>query len=148
METTATALVVRLEPVAGDDGRPGGPVRARWSSAGHPPPVLVGADGTTTLLDGHDPDLLLGLDSGAPRSEGSVELEPGATLLLYTDGLVERRGEHLDEGLERLREQLGHLVAGPGRGGGDRTDLSRLCDEVLDRMVPDGREDDATTSRS
>lgn len=142
VETTATALVVRLEPVTGDDGRPGGPVRARWSSAGHPPPVLVGADGTTTLLDGHDPDLLLGLDSGAPRSEGSVELEPGATLLLYTDGLVERRGEHLDEGLERLREQLGHLVAGPGRGGGARTDLSRLCDEVLDRMVPDGREDD------
>ena len=138
VETTATVLVVRLDPV----GSPGSSVRARWSSAGHPPPVLVAGDGTTTLLDTHESDLLLGWDADSARAEGVVDLAPGATLLLYTDGLVERRGEHLDVGLERLREELGSLVAGPGRGGGARTDLSLLCDEVLERMVPGGREDD------
>ncbi|MGV3563734.1 MAG: SpoIIE family protein phosphatase [Nocardioides sp.] len=138
VETTATVLVVRLDPVA----EPGTPVRARWSTAGHPPPVLVDGDGTTTLLDAHEPDLLLGWDDASPRAEGVLDLAPGATLLLYTDGLVERRGEHLDVGLERLREELGSLVAGPGRGGGPRTDLALLCEEVVERMVPGRREDD------
>ncbi|WP_431676861.1 PP2C family protein-serine/threonine phosphatase [Kitasatospora sp. KL5] len=74
----------------------------RYSSAGHPPPVLVEADGSVTLLDGATDPPLGAWDSATPRSEAAVPYRPGATLLLYTDGLIERRGEDIDVGLERL----------------------------------------------
>jgi anti-anti-sigma factor len=79
--------------------------RVRWACAGHPPPVLAGPDGVRCLEDeGHGP--VLGLAGRPPYREGVTELEPGATLVLYTDGLVERRGEALDRGLARLVEAV------------------------------------------
>jgi serine phosphatase RsbU (regulator of sigma subunit) len=74
----------------------------RWTSAGHPPPLLIAADGTTRLLDEGDNDLMLGVLPDSERSDNRVQVEAGSTVLLYTDGLVERRGEHLDDGLARL----------------------------------------------
>lgn len=107
MTTIATALVVRSEPVDAGSGT----VRVTWSNAGHPPPLVCDADGTVRQLDGHD--LLLGVEPDAPRHEQTAELAPGATLLMFTDGLVERRGEGIDDGLARLREVFGHVHALP-----------------------------------
>ncbi len=72
----------------------------RYSSAGHLPAVLGGADGTTRMLDGAQ-SLPLAVRTGLPRPEAEVALTAGDSLLLYTDGLVERRHEALDEGIAR-----------------------------------------------
>jgi serine/threonine-protein kinase RsbW len=90
----ATACVVTLDP-AGDE--------LRYACAGHPPPVLVDADGRATLLDGGRSTPLCIDEAEGPRAEAVARLPAGARLLLYTDGLMERRGESVDEGLERLR---------------------------------------------
>ncbi len=126
IDTIATAIVAQLlrDPATGR-------TRLRFSNAGHPPAVVVAADGSATLLEGHD--LLLGLDDREHRSTHEVELEPGATLLLFTDGLVERRGENLTVGLERLLS-----VVRDARG----LPVDELVGEVLDRLVPEGPEDD------
>ena len=60
-------------------------------------------------------------------------LEPGSTLLLYTDGLVERRDQVFDDGVDLLAAALGDLQDLPVDG---------LCDELLARLLPDGAEDD------
>jgi serine phosphatase RsbU (regulator of sigma subunit) len=69
-------------------------------NAGHPPPVLLAADGQIELLE-HPSTLILGV-GGGQRAVRSAELRPGDRLLLYTDGLVERRGEEADTSLARL----------------------------------------------
>ncbi|MCD2185687.1 SpoIIE family protein phosphatase [Actinomycetospora soli] len=76
----------------------------RWSRAGHLPALLIDDDGPRLLTDaaGHGPLLGLAQENRPPRTEGVVHVRPGADLVLYTDGLVERRGESLDEGLDRL----------------------------------------------
>lgn len=125
----ATALVGRLER---HPDRARGQRTLRWSNAGHPPPVLVHADGTTDLLMA-DPDVMLGVAAGLPRSEHQCDLADGDTLLLYTDGLIERRDSDLDEGLARLRAAIGELAsAGP----------DTLCDALLERLLPQGTQDD------
>ncbi len=130
VSTLATAILARVErhpdlPVAGQRV-------LRWSNAGHIPPVLLTADGTTTLLEAR-PDLMLGVDIGARRDDHVADLPDGSTLLLVTDGLVERRGSDLDEGLDRLREALRDLAERP---------LEELLDTVLTRLVPRRGEDD------
>jgi Stage II sporulation protein E (SpoIIE)/Phosphoserine phosphatase RsbU, N-terminal domain len=70
-----------------------------YSVAGHPPPLLLLADGKEAWLDKASSSLL---GRGDSRSSASVSIDPGTTLVLYTDGLVERRGELLDAGLARL----------------------------------------------
>lgn len=78
--------------------------RLRFAAAGHPPPLLARADGTTEYLeDGRSP--LLGVATGA-RPEGEVTLQPGDTLILYTDGLVERPDASIDAGLDALARQV------------------------------------------
>ena len=130
VSTMATAILARVErhpdvPVAGTR-------ILRWSNAGHIPPILLAADGTTTLLEAH-PDLMLGVDPDVHRDDHTADLPDGATLLLVTDGLVERRGSDLDEGLHRLREALRDLADRP---------LEELLDTVLARLVPRPGEDD------
>ena len=72
--------------------------RTRLANAGHPPPVLRGRDGVRLITD-HSP--LLGIRV-RPATEVEFVLEPGDTVVLYTDGLIETRSEALDEGLARL----------------------------------------------
>ncbi|MBB5873436.1 CheY-like chemotaxis protein/anti-sigma regulatory factor (Ser/Thr protein kinase) [Allocatelliglobosispora scoriae] len=98
------------------------------SNAGHPPPMLHGADGAR-LLHGHGP--LLGIHV-RPATESSFTLAPGDTLVLYTDGLIERRGEILDIGLERL-------VAAAGT---PEPDLEQYASRLLDELVPEVPSDD------
>ncbi len=74
----------------------------RYACAGHLPPLLLAPGGPPRLLmDGRSPPLG-SVVPGAPRGEAVVALPPEALLLLYTDGLVERRGELIDDGLDRL----------------------------------------------
>jgi PAS domain S-box-containing protein len=84
-----------------------------YSSAGHPPPVMVLADGTTRLLDGARATPL-GLSFDRTRPEQIETLPPRSTLLLYTDGLVERRREPLDTGITRAAELLQQNRASTG----------------------------------
>jgi phosphoserine phosphatase RsbU/P len=75
------------------------------SSAGHPPPV-VAVPGEPARLIGVPADLMIGVDTAAPRRIARVGFPPGSLLCLYTDGLVERRGEPLDLGLDRLCQAI------------------------------------------
>ncbi|MGY2083619.1 SpoIIE family protein phosphatase [Blastococcus sp. SYSU DS0539] len=92
----STVLCAVIDPRGG---------RLCYSSAGHPPAVLVEDDGAVRLLeDGRG--LPLAVAEGCARPETEVALPAGATLLLYTDGLVERRDEALDEGIDRAAAAL------------------------------------------
>jgi sigma-B regulation protein RsbU (phosphoserine phosphatase) len=101
-----------------------------WSNAGHPPPVLARADGRTALL-APPPERLLGVAAGAHRTDHTEVLHPGDTLLLYTDGLVERRRVPLDDGFAWLVGELDTIAREP---------LEALCDELLSELG--GRVDD------
>ncbi|MDP9465858.1 MAG: SpoIIE family protein phosphatase [Actinomycetota bacterium] len=130
VETLATVLLARVEQTPAD--RQQGLRRLRWSNAGHLSPALLRANGVVELLD-RPSDLLLGLDPKFPRSDHEIVLEPDDTVLLYTDGLVERRDSPLEHGLARLRQSLGALAGLP---------LDRLCDELISRIVPAEADDD------
>ena len=130
VSTMATVVLARVER------HPDVPVAStrvlRWSNAGHLPPVLLAPDGSTTLLETR-PELMLGIDPDAPRTDHTAELGDGHTLLLVTDGLVERRDADLDQGLATMREVLRDL---------GETPLEELCDTLLERMLPvDGADD-------
>ena len=127
--TLATAVVARVEEPPST--APDRPRLLRWSNAGHPPPLLLAPDGTATLLE-RTADLLLGVDADAPRRQHVVALPPGATVVLYTDGLVEHRDASLDAGLARL------LAAAPDLAG---RPVDELCDALLDRLHPDLTDD-------
>jgi GAF domain-containing protein/anti-sigma regulatory factor (Ser/Thr protein kinase) len=71
------------------------------ASAGHPPPLVLAPDGTTRYLEGEG-GLPLGVDAGVAYTEHTEQLEAGSIVVLYTDGLVERRGRSIDEGLAAL----------------------------------------------
>ncbi|GAA4726248.1 hypothetical protein GCM10023216_15970 [Isoptericola chiayiensis] len=103
-----------------------------YSSAGHPPGLLVRADGGTEWLE-RARGVLLTLPHGG-RPERTTDLAAGDTVLLYTDGLIERRGESLRTGLERLET----LAARACR----ETPVERLPDRLLNDMLPDGSRDD------
>ena len=128
--TLATAAVARLERTTGDAG---GWTRLRWANAGHPPPMVLFPDGTVTVLGSGVGDLMLGVDPTARRVESEFPLTPGATVLLYTDGLVERRDSTLHDGTARLVAQLGALAGRP---------LEELCDALLDGMLRGTPQDD------
>ncbi|WP_225752613.1 SpoIIE family protein phosphatase [Actinotalea sp. Marseille-Q4924] len=125
--TMASLVVARLEPA--DDGGQ----LLHWSNAGHPPPILLGPDGAASLLVADRRDLFVGVTVEAARTDSSVHLEPGTTVLLYTDGLVERRDRPARDGVLDLQATLVDL---------GQPDLEDLCDAVLARMVPDRAHDD------
>ncbi|MET8584693.1 SpoIIE family protein phosphatase [Streptomyces collinus] len=103
-----------------------------WTNAGHPPPLLVTKDGAARYLtDGHG--ILLGVAPEQVRPDATAELPPGATLLLYTDGLIESPGHILDEGLERLRRHAASLAHRP---------LESFTDQLLERARPQDNDDD------
>ncbi len=123
----STAILARIEEATETPGR-----LLRWSNAGNAPPVVLQPDGSTLLLDDKS-DLLLGVDPAFPRQDHETLLEPGSTLLLYTDGLIERRGTSIDVGIADLRSALGALAGAP---------LGHLCDSVLEMLAPHTGEDD------
>ncbi|MFF3563478.1 SpoIIE family protein phosphatase [Streptomyces sp. NPDC002574] len=122
----ATCIYAVYDPIAH---------RVTIANAGHPPPVLLHADGLAEVLR---------VPPGAPIGVGGVPFEAvelpapaGATLLLYTDGLVESRARDVWGGIEMLRERLhtASAVMCP-------PPLEPLCDEVLEIVGPGDRDDD------
>jgi serine phosphatase RsbU (regulator of sigma subunit)/anti-sigma regulatory factor (Ser/Thr protein kinase) len=108
----ATAAYGILDPATGE---------LRYASAGHPPMLLVDPSGATRwLLDGRSPPLYG--DEETLRVEGKVVVEPGSLLLLYSDGLVERRSERISVGLDRLEETAAALREEP---------VELICDSLL-----------------
>jgi PAS domain S-box-containing protein len=100
-----TACAVVVDPGTGE---------LRYSRAGHPPPLLVPPRGAATWLDGAVSPPVCDLEVGI-RPEAVVRLAPGSVVVLFSDGLVERRGESIGDGMERLRRAAAELVrtAGP-----------------------------------
>jgi anti-sigma regulatory factor (Ser/Thr protein kinase) len=92
----ATLLIVFFDPVTH---------AVRYANAGHLPPLVLATDGTVTALEGGAAPLSI-VSSEVTYAEYRAQLVPGSTVLLFTDGLVEVRGEAIDEGLFRLRQIL------------------------------------------
>ncbi|WP_448318467.1 ATP-binding SpoIIE family protein phosphatase, partial [Streptomyces sp. CO7] len=125
----ATCLYTVYDPVAH---------RITIANAGHPPPVLLHMDGRAEVLE---------VPAGAPIGVGGVDFEAveldapaGATLLLYTDGLVESRLRDVWTGIEQLRDKLEATARLTGQD--HAPPLEALCDEVLDMLGPGDRDDD------
>jgi serine phosphatase RsbU (regulator of sigma subunit) len=136
----ATALVARIERF--DPAQPARERLLTWSSAGHPPPLVLYPDGCVQVLT--DPvGLPIGVDPDRGRPEHRVVLPAGATLLLYTDGLLEQRStgpevsgvpapgagvdRDLDAGLDRLTALLSASAG---------LDLEALCDRIIADLLP------------
>lgn len=114
-------------------------VEVVWSSAGHPSPLVVDPTGRTRVLQGSTDrrDILLGVrPGGRPRRDLSTRLGPGEALLLYTDGLVERRREDLDESLGWLRVHIARRTADGVRS------VEELTDALLRAATASGTRDD------
>ncbi|MFE9685191.1 SpoIIE family protein phosphatase [Streptomyces sp. NPDC006285] len=106
--------------------------RLHWTNAGHPPPLLVTHDGQAGYLD-EAHGILLGTGVNRPRPDAVTVLPPLATLLLYTDGLVESPHHSIDHGLDRLRRHAASLAHRP---------LDSFCDLLLDQVRPSDNDDD------
>ncbi|MET9108904.1 PP2C family protein-serine/threonine phosphatase [Streptomyces zhihengii] len=99
-----------------------------YSSAGHPPPAVCRPDGTVTFLDGATDPPLGARPEHVPRPQACCDFAEGSALVLYTDGLIERRGEDIYTGIDRLAEAIGrHHTADPGT----------IADSLLADLVPD-----------
>lgn len=120
----ATAVVAAIHTL------PDGQHRLHWSNAGHPPPVLIRRDGSVRSLGGGD--LLLGASRNAPRHTSSVRLAPGSTVLLHTDGLVERPGRAIDDNYSDLHQRLRTAR---------RTRLENLLEDAIASVGPDPTDD-------
>ena len=118
----ATALCAVYDPASG---------RLRIASAGHPPPIVISEDGAVRSL-GASVSLPLNVDASAVFSETEEEFGAGSTLLLYTDGLIERRGVAISEGVRDLELALEHAPAG----------AEALCGFVAARALSAGERSD------
>jgi serine phosphatase RsbU (regulator of sigma subunit)/anti-sigma regulatory factor (Ser/Thr protein kinase) len=117
-----TCVYVAIDPERG---------ALRFTNAGHPPPLVLKPDGSAEYLEGAR-GMPLGVMADPDYEEAGTELEPGSTVLLYTDGLVERRGESIDTGLERLRAAVAEVPREP----------QELCDRLLETLVDSALADD------
>ncbi|MEA2151766.1 MAG: hypothetical protein QOD69_3596 [Solirubrobacteraceae bacterium] len=121
-EHMATLVLAMFDPVGGE---------LTWVNAGHPSPLLLSADGEATLLEGGR-SVPLGVLPFPGYAVATTLLEPGGALVLYTDGLIERRGAHLDDGMALLLRAAAH---GP-------LDPDALCDRLLAAAAPTGATSD------
>jgi serine phosphatase RsbU (regulator of sigma subunit)/anti-sigma regulatory factor (Ser/Thr protein kinase) len=103
----------------------------RFTAAGHPPPLIAYPDGGAELLEGGR-GLPLGAGADSRYRHDTVEMPVGSVLLLYTDGLVERRDRPIDDGLELLHAAV---VEGP-------RDPEQLIEHILERLVGSGERGD------
>lgn len=117
----ATCLYLLYDPATG---------RARMANAGHPPLLVRLPDGTVQAV-AEAPGVPLGV-GGFPFSTTELDLPEGATLALYTDGLIEARGRDIDAGMEALRDQLRQA----------RGTMEEAADRILANLLPGTPADD------
>ncbi|MFI6659993.1 PP2C family protein-serine/threonine phosphatase [Streptomyces sp. NPDC050523] len=122
----ATAVIARF--------RPGDP-HVVWAAAGHPPAVVRVPGGGVRVLDAR-PGVMLGVPLPFEYEDQRAELPPGSTLVLYTDGLVERRAHGIDPGIELLGRTLSAL------GDSELEDLDGCAESLLKPLVHDTERDD------
>ncbi len=115
----ATVLYAVFDPARHD---------VTFSSAGHPLPLMMLATGEAHMIEA-DADPPIGSDAAAPRRATELAVPEGATIYFFTDGVVERRGEHIGIGLDRLRETA--IPGSPHRG------CTRLVSQLLSEHQPD-----------
>ncbi|MET7391310.1 GAF domain-containing SpoIIE family protein phosphatase [Streptomyces sp. NPDC005529] len=120
-----------FDPEVSAEGSQTGAFLMRWSTAGHPPILLLSADGSSRFLFAH-PDLPLGVDTGVARHDHSRILAPGTTVIFYTDGVTEHPGRPLDETMARLAEHASSLR---------HLSLRGLLETLADRHPSDGHDD-------
>jgi PAS domain S-box-containing protein len=118
----ATLVLATFDAVTGE---------LAWVNAGHPSPLTLDADGRATFLEGAR-SVPLGVLPFPAYEEDETVIAPGGAVVLYTDGLIERRGEHLETGMARLASAA---AAGPLQAGA-------LCDRLLAAAVPTGATSD------
>ncbi|AZP22529.1 GAF domain-containing protein [Streptomyces aquilus] len=126
-ELYATAMIARF--------RPGEP-EVVWASAGHPPAVVRDADGSVRVLETR-PGVMLGIPMPFVYTDHRADLPVGSSLVLYTDGLVERRALGIDTGIARLGRALGTL-SGPEL----EQDPQAAADALLKPLLHDSERDD------
>jgi PAS domain S-box-containing protein len=118
----ATIVYAEVDPASG---------RVGLVSAGHPPPIVIGADGARYLEPPRQPPI--GVARTSTYGELVVELDPSTTIVLYTDGLIDRRDIALDEGMEQLL-----TAAGSDRG----RPVEAVCRDLIKALVPNEATDD------
>jgi serine phosphatase RsbU (regulator of sigma subunit) len=134
MAAMATAVYARLEPPDATGER-----LLRYSNAGHPPPLLLGPDGTLLRLDANHSPMIgavpdFGRREGPGRTEATVRCAPGSVLVLYTDGLTDIAGEDADERTALLEATIGGLAPG--------VDVETVAEEVIRVCAPSRMRDD------
>jgi len=118
LDSFATAAYGRIDPTTGSGS---------WAAAGHLPLLLLPVDGPPAYIDvPSSPPLGV----GGTATNHSIDLRPGDMLLLYTDGLIERRHEHIDRGLARLQS----VAAAPVANAAELADriVADLCQDLAD----------------
>ncbi|SCE57960.1 GAF domain-containing SpoIIE family protein phosphatase [Streptomyces sp. OspMP-M43] len=123
---TLTCTYALIERLGSDE-----PWLMHYGAAGHPAPLLVTREGETHFLTGGR-SLMIGVNPEVHRPAATESLPPHSTVLLYTDGLVERREEDLGRGLARLRQHAAALAREP---------LQRFCDEIVKGMATNNSDD-------
>jgi len=119
--TFSTACCARFTPATGS---------LRYAAAGHPPPLLVTRDGYSLLEGGRSLPLCL---APKPRGEAAVTVPPGALVAFYTDGLVERRSEMIDAGIDRVGTALQRVLA---------KSLDLVMESIVAEMLADAPAED------
>ena len=114
----ATLLYLVVDPGEG---------RMHWVNAGHPAPLLVVGDDPPHFLE-KGGSVPLGVLPFPSYEQMSVEMKPGTTVVLYTDGLIERPGEHLDDGMAQLAARVREAAENP----------DALCEHLLATLLPAG----------
>lgn len=134
----ATLALAVLDPAVGT---------MRYATCGHPPPLVISSDGTSRFLPGTGTGPLGTVPPGTVPAAALAmgTLEPGEMLLLYSDGLIERPGRTVPEGMAELADIAAAAMAGGARPAGAlATAADRVCQLTVERLAQAGYADDVT----
>jgi serine phosphatase RsbU (regulator of sigma subunit)/anti-sigma regulatory factor (Ser/Thr protein kinase)/anti-anti-sigma regulatory factor len=129
----ATLALAVLDPADGT---------LRYTTCGHPPPLIIGAAGSTRYLPGTGTGPL---GTGSPPALATGTLPPGELVLLYTDGLIRRPGRSAAEGMAELAAAAASAASQPPRPGASPASADRVCQLTTEKLARAGYDDDIVT---